>query len=97
MTSGNTVGALTHPTRVKVNPLKGDHVKVFEVKVRGNEVTLEKFGQYIKGGGMVTLVEVSECMVNNCACKIGKIATPDKGRVFAIMLDDDVDIETVVN
>lgn len=97
MTSGNTVSAVDHPTRVKVSPLRSDRVRVFEVKTRGDQVTLEKFGEYIKEGGVVTLVEVTECTYNNCTCKIGKIATPNKQRVFAIVLDDEVDIEPVMN
>ena len=95
MTSGNIVGAIKEPTRVKVNPLKGDRVKVFEVKTRGDQTTLEKFGQYIKMGGEVTLIEVTDCTLDNCACKIGKIASADNKRVFAIVLDDNVDIEPV--
>lgn len=94
MTSGRAL-QVDHPTRVRVNPHHGDKVRIFEVKMQGNETVLEKFDQYVKAGGTVTLVEVSDCTVNNCPCRIGKIAGGDMRRVFAIVLDEEVDIEPV--
>jgi hypothetical protein len=91
MTSGIRVGEteIKLPAKVRVDPKKGSNVQIFEqIALRGNEAVLQKVGQYIKAGGSVTVLEVEDCTVDNCECKLGTVAGPDPRKHFVIRLDD---------
>lgn len=88
---------VNRPTKVRVTP-KGGHkgVRIFEmIPISGKEPVLRELSDHIKAGGTVTLLNVEECQINDCICRLGKLRGSESGKTIVMILDDKVDIELV--